>query len=884
MSSHKFSRRSPKDSGRSPKPELPSDQALIGEISEELKGEGVFESFSHLKTYNFIRELGVLLSTISACVIGGPTGSGKTIGSIAYLAMMFAIYDISHISTVYISIPLRKGVSGAYKYCTESILNRSQARNVGWAAGGEVAYRREQIRICTTGHVFNRLAKILVNPNDRHLLNTMLVIIDEAHTPTSENYLLIALCLYIQEIGFNLRMVIMSATLDSAPLLEEFEDAPKIELEGHLYDLTTVFHQTTPSEKDVNKAAVDVILKYTSEGHNILCFVAGESDIQEIMKALNGKPGLYVCGLISNMPQDEMDLAFQEPPIGSRKVIISTNIAESSVTIPGIDVVVDTGYEIRAEKPATGRGMVYVKDMISQASASQRAGRVGRVSPGINHRMWTESHQRYSMQKHTKSNFYSCDPEIQVLRLVALGLDSQRITRLDSRRHAQVIQRLTNLQLVEKIDPVAAGAAGAAGTSSASGASGLAIPEFVVDYQITNLGRCVLKYQTTLDTSVALAHLEKCDDYTAKVVGTLIVSLIEGCNGYLPFWVARDRRDDVAKNGFDDADFGGFKGHDDIETFFLMFFGEDGLFQYSVRQRDRDLSFETARNYGDVSKIRREWTKERSLNLKNIKGAMRIFQQSIGTMLGRNFNVPEIHAVGRIDSRIFSPMEYDYIDEVLNIVRTQLAKTFVGERYKAAMVRVKMGSEPGYVGSDYRSYRFDKRRSYCRLMQSLSTSGMPNVLPFNIAITRAGTRFISAIMIDPRIDVSVLEGEMTLNELESIKARLLNVAKTDEERALVAADLLKREIRAEERGRLEERGRPSSRYGSPSRSSHGSPSYGSGYGGYGGYGAGRSSRSPSRSPKKKATKFVAQPQTQEGELKRRHFKLDVTQFTYIGGW
>jgi hypothetical protein len=860
------------------KTSLPSTNTELRAHLLAMKESGVFDKIQHLKTYRSIEDLGAaIFSTTPNCVVGGPTGSGKTIGSIALLAATLNLHDIDHIDVAYVSIPLRKGVRGAYDYSSGSILTRDQQRSLGWACGGEVEYnRRQKVRICTTGHVFNRLAKILVS-DDRNELNGMLIVVDEAHTPTSENYLLIALCLYIQEEGYNLKMVIMSATLDSAPLLEEFETCPKVELEGHLYDTEVVHLDRTPDEKQVNGVAAQEIQKYTRMGHNVLCFVAGEADIQEISKGLDNDPSLDVCALISNMPQDEMDLAFQPPPTGQRKVIISTNIAESSVTIPNVDVVVDTGYEIGTEKPSSGRGTIYVKRMISLASAKQRAGRVGRVRPGINVRLWSQSHE-FGMQLHSRSDFYSTDPDVQVLHLISLGLDSRRITRLDTRRHAKIITRLANLKLIES---------GEVGTA----------------WTITGLGTRVLNYKTTLDTSVAFAHLEESDSPTVKVVGSYILSLIEGGNGYLPFWVARDRRSDIVQTGYDDADFGQFKGKDDLETFFLIFFGEDGLLQHRTT---KGATFFEARNFRDVSKVRGDWAKKASMNSKQIKNAMRIFQQSITNVLGRDFRVPDVDCLRMVDDRIFHPEEYDFIDSVLDEVRQKLATAFVSELYTPGMVPVgRFDSEPGYVNDTYGSHRIDKKRSYSRLSTITDPKRMPKVLPFNIAITQRGARFISALMIDPRTD----------EELEADARRAAAIKRRERMEEDIAYGIYARFGMNEASSAMAQRAIDAmTRLGAfDARDAEADP-YGDGYAGasadpYGIFGGGSAAAGPPAAaapmatmttttsyygsaysggsyspPKPKKPIHVAQPKNDVVERGSRFVKLEKSQFTHLGGW
>jgi len=722
---------------------LPTDAEELKTLINANKTRGKYNNIAHLKTYHKLDELGALFfSDQNKFVIGGPTGSGKTIGSAALMANILDCYESSNVHTVYMSIPLIKGVTMAYDYLSKQILNHHQKRKVGFAAGGSVKYRDNQpVRICTTGHVFNRLAHMLKDPHNRNKLNNMLVLIDEAHTPSIENYLLICLCLYIQRKGYNLRVGIMSATLDSAPLLDEFEDAPNLELEGHLYDTETVYLDRDPfDDKDLMRVAAQKIVEHAAEERNILCFVAGEKQINQLSKALASYDNMDVCGLISNMPKEEQQRAFEPAEHGKVKVVIATNIAESSVTIEGMDVAIDTGREIKAKLAPSGRAQIYGERVIPQASAEQRAGRVGRVKPGINVRLWTRDFEEFHMKKHSESDFYSLNPDTQVLRLISLELDSMEITRLSEARHTNIIDRLEALRLITCDD-------------------GDELPT------ITALGLEVLKFQASLDTSVVMAHLSHHDNETVKVIGTNIMSLIEGCNGYLPFWVGGDKRAELSQVGYDDNDFGDFLGEDDIETLFLILFGTEGLFQSFSWGDD---VFQNRKGYGPFTRARSKWCKAHSMNNKLVKNSMRLFTQFFSAMYPRRkFGVTEIDALYGIED-IFDPNNYALIEYVLDEVRKCIAMAFPGERYKSATVRAgRMGYETGYRDVQGYSYAFDKRRSYCRMMRK---DKLPDAFPFNISITKKGKRFISAVVLDPTSRDAIADKQMTMEEYYAAQA------------------------------------------------------------------------------------------------------------------
>jgi len=715
---------------------LSSDPTDIANAISFLTKKGEFKTIQNLKTFPKAKEIAqTVFSDEMRYVIGGPTGSGKTVGTSAILANIMAEYDPETVRTVYFSIPLRVGVTSVHKHLKESILSANAASKIGFAEGGTVNYTKHQpVRIVTTQHAFNRLAKMLNDPNERDNLNGMLVIVDEAHTPTMENYLLISLCLYIQEQGYSLRIGVMSATLDSAPLLDEFESYTKIELEGHMFNTKVVYNDKTPEEdKDLIPIIVDNIREYAKQGLNILVFVSGEKLINEIMKRFKNDETLDICALFSRMPREEMDLAFQPAPKGKVKVIISTNMTESSVTLPDMDVVIDSGKEIVAEASKTGRAMKYVERWISQASAKQRAGRVGRTKKGINKRLWTETHEMIRMKKHSESDFFRINPEIQVLKLISLNLDSKAITRLDNTRHAMIMKRLMDIDLVEMNS---------------------------TKLVITDIGLQALEYQVTLDIAVALAHLSHEKDETTKIIGLFVLSLIEGCGGYLPFWASADVRGDIAQHGYDVAGFESFKGEDDIDTFFQILFGEDGLFT-TIRGKKTDTS-----DKKKLSAAYREWAKNAlmdnkkgsgsgagamsnsrqtsSINNKQINDSIRLLRQVSTTMFsGKRSSCVEMELLKSVDKRVFDQMAFDYRDGLLNSVRRCIIKAFPGENYTPCQMKY----QSGYTDGVYQ-YAIDKRRSYCTIMDK-SAYDMPAAYPLSISVSNTGKMFVSGIIKDP---------------------------------------------------------------------------------------------------------------------------------------
>lgn len=682
---------------------------------------GVFYSIRDLKMYPKIQDVGVALCDKDQpiSVITGPTGSGKTIGTIKLIASLLSDrYKKVPFHTTYFSIPSIQGTRNAYNYSQNNTFAYYEKKYMGWAAGRTCAYRdNQQIKVCTTRHVFNSLLRLLANRKENWKLQTTLVIIDEAHVPSIENYLLMALCLYIRKKGYRLRISIMSATLESAPLISELESSNKLELEGRLFPLQYNYLNEDPETKDalIYKTVKTIKELVQKKGKGILVFVSGEKDIDQILGCLQHNPVIDACGLHSKMPEEEIQYAYTKPKDGCVKVVVATNAAESSLTIKGISIVIDTLREIKVRKSIIGRGTVFEEVTVSKSSATQRAGRAGRVEAGEVYRMCTKGFFD-RLVENNQSEFYSTDPHMTVLELLKVGnkkLDPKEILMIEEERYDKIFQKLNKTGLVDK------------------------------EGSVTDLGASCLKFQASLEISIFLAHLSLTECETTKAVGSAIAGMIEGFQGYLPFWVPKDERRTICKNGHDLNKFGSFYGKDDIETYNNIFFGDSGMLLKSDLKESG--IFDQIKN---TNKYYKEWSKDNSMNNKLIKQAVRNCRSFLHDTLPRYGKIAkdrsciEIEIVKQCINPLFFKMSIDGIEfreKILNNIRRCFMKVFPDEIFK-----------PNWEGycHDYISYKLDRVRSFNRI-HDLSVDEKPKVIPINIAII-GKNRFISCIVEVPK--------------------------------------------------------------------------------------------------------------------------------------
>lgn len=402
--------------------DAPKDQTWVSENSEFAdKTRSITEVKKSLPIYKFKQQLLEAIAEYQVVIIEGETGSGKTTQLPQYL-----------LEGGYTQGGKKIGCTQPRRVAAMSVAARV-AEELGVKLGREVGYSirfedctsdKTIIKYMTDGMM---LREFLSAPD---LLDYSVVIIDEAHERTLHTDVLFGLVKDIARFRPDLKLLISSATIDAEKFSAFFDDAPIFRIPGRRFAVDLYFTKT-PESNYVDACVVTILqIHLTQPRGDILVFLTGQDEIeacQEMLHERTRKIGtkmgeLVVLPIYSNLPTDLQAKIFEPTPPGARKVVLATNIAETSLTIDGIVYVIDPGFcKHKCYNPRSGVESLVVTP-ISKASAQQRAGRAGRVAPGKCFRLYTE----FAYDKELEDNNI---PEIQrvnlgnvVLLLKSLGI------------------------------------------------------------------------------------------------------------------------------------------------------------------------------------------------------------------------------------------------------------------------------------------------------------------------------------------------------------------------------------------------------------------------------------------------------------------------------
>lgn len=388
----------------------------------ELKRVSIEETRHSLPIYKFRDQLLSALAQYQILIIEGETGSGKTTQIPQYL------YESG-----YTGGGKRVGVTQPRRVAAMSVAARV-SEELGTRLGAEVGYSirfedctssRTVVKYMTDGMM---LREFLAEPD---LAAYSVIMVDEAHERTLHTDVLFGLVKDVARFRPDIKLLISSATLDAQKFSAFFDDAPIFRIPGRRFPVD-LYYTKAPEANYVDACVVTILqIHLTQPRGDILVFLAGQDEIencqellQERLRKLGAKVGeLIILTIYSNMPTELQSRIFEETPEEARKVILATNIAETSLTIDGIVYVIDPGFcKQKTYNPKSGMEALVVTP-ISRASARQRAGRAGRVSPGKCFRLYTE----WAFEKELEENII---PEIQrtnlgnvVLLLKSLGIN-----------------------------------------------------------------------------------------------------------------------------------------------------------------------------------------------------------------------------------------------------------------------------------------------------------------------------------------------------------------------------------------------------------------------------------------------------------------------------
>lgn len=341
-----------------------------------------------LPIHAVLEDLKAALSACNTAVLAAPPGAGKT--TVVPLALLDQPWLAG--GKILVLEPRRLAARAAAE---------RMAHTLGETPGQTVGYRTRlqsrigpdtRIEVITEG-VFTRM--ILDDPG---LEGIGAVLFDEFHERSLDADLGLALARDSQSVlREDLRLLVMSATLDIIGVARLLNGAPVIEARGRMFPVETRYVGRNPLERLEDAMARAVMQALGEETGSVLAFLPGQGEIHrtvQVLKARLRDPAVDVVPLYGALDKTEQDKALEPSPVGRRKVVLATSVAETSLTIEGVRVVIDGGLS-RVPRFEPSSGLTRLATVrVSRSSAEQRRGRAGRTEPGVCYRLWDEEQTR----------------------------------------------------------------------------------------------------------------------------------------------------------------------------------------------------------------------------------------------------------------------------------------------------------------------------------------------------------------------------------------------------------------------------------------------------------------------------------------------------------
>ncbi|MFW2372743.1 MAG: ATP-dependent helicase HrpB [Gammaproteobacteria bacterium] len=416
----------------------------------------------NLPINDVLSEIKDRLSTNNRVVLQAPPGAGKT------TAVPIALLDQSwlHNKQIIMLEPRRLAARNAASRMAY-LLNEEVGQTVGYQIRQDHCFSEKTKILVLTEGVLTR--KLQADPEQE---NTALVIFDEFHERSLHADLSLALCLQSQQILHeNLKILVMSATLNTHAIADLLDNAPVIQSEGRSYpvDIRYIDKPIKKTGNSFNNQQQLISLLFNTvkqiihepvpdaNGGNCLVFLPGVKEINQLFRQikqyLNAEAinNILIAPLHGSLNKQQQDQAIAAPADGLRKIVLATNIAETSLTIEGINCVIDSGLErILQYNPASAMNSLKTH-FISEDSAVQRSGRAGRLAAGVCYRLWT-SQQQQRLVKHSVAEILHSDLSSLVLELANWGVQQvDELQWLDTPPASAIAQAKELLQKLNAI-------------------------------------------------------------------------------------------------------------------------------------------------------------------------------------------------------------------------------------------------------------------------------------------------------------------------------------------------------------------------------------------------------------------------------------------------
>jgi ATP-dependent helicase HrpB len=382
----------------------------------------------------------------NAAVLVAPPGAGKT----TRVPLVLAQEPWASGRKIIVLEPRRLAARAAAERMAQTI-----GETVGETVGLRVRFgskvsRRTRIEVVTEG-IFTRLVL-----DDPELSGIAAVLFDEFHERSLDADLGLALARDAQQgLREDLKILVMSATLDGARVAKLLGDAPVVESEGRAFPVVTHYLGRDPRSPIERQVADAVMRALRAESGSLLVFLPGAGEIRRAETLLRERisdPAVDVVALFGALDAREQDRAIAPAAKGRRKVVLATSIAETSLTIEGVRVVVDSG-QARVPRFEPDVGVTRLETVrVSRASADQRRGRAGRTEPGICYRLWDEP-ETTALDAYARPEMLAADLSSFVLDLAQWGVsDPTQLAFLDPPPRAALTEARKLLKDIHALD------------------------------------------------------------------------------------------------------------------------------------------------------------------------------------------------------------------------------------------------------------------------------------------------------------------------------------------------------------------------------------------------------------------------------------------------
>lgn len=340
------------------------------------------ETGSALPVEVVLPDLRTALQAGNKAVLIAPPGAGKT------TMVASALLDEAWCEGQILLLSPRRLAARAAAERMADLIGEAVGKSIGYATRLDSKHSAAtRIMVLTEGIFRNR---ILADPE---LSGVSAVLFDEVHERNIDSDFALALTLDVQE-AFrpDLRVVAMSATLDGERFAALMDDAPVIESEGRTFPLRAIYTGRDASKRIEESVSAAIRQALREEEGDILAFLPGVREIERVAEIIQEKSGEVLVHILHGQVDPAAQrLAIRRDPHGARKVILATSIAETSLTIDGVRVVIDSGLARRPRYDKAAGITRLMTERVSQAAATQRAGRAARQGPGVAYRLWEQA-------------------------------------------------------------------------------------------------------------------------------------------------------------------------------------------------------------------------------------------------------------------------------------------------------------------------------------------------------------------------------------------------------------------------------------------------------------------------------------------------------------